>query len=79
MNSKVVDHVDHAVPSQTDKIVRRLDEFPELLAALRDSDFLTARSFCAQMFNLDARTSQASPSPASTVQMAMKAFAMKAF
>ena len=33
MNSKVVDHVDHAAPFQSDKIVRRLDEFPELLAA----------------------------------------------
>jgi hypothetical protein len=74
MNSKVVDHVDHAVPFQTDTIVRRLDEFPELLAALRDSDFLTARSFCAQMFNLDGRTTPAAPKPASTVQIAMRAF-----
>jgi hypothetical protein len=53
--------IDHAVPVPTDKIVRRLDDFPELLAALRDSDFLTARSFCAQMFNLDARTSPEQP------------------
>ena len=74
MNSKVFDHVDHAVPFQTDKIVRRLDEFPELLAALRDSDFLTARSFCAQMFNLDARTNLATMRPVSGVQAALKAF-----
>jgi hypothetical protein len=71
MNSKIVDH---AIPFQTDKIVRRLDEFPELLAALRDSDFLTARSFCAQMFNLDGRTNPAAPRPVSEAQIAMKAF-----
>ena len=70
MNSIVIDH---AVPVSTDKIVRRLDEFPELLAALRDSDFLTARSFCAQMFNLDARTSFEQARPLITVQTAMKA------
>jgi len=75
MNSRVVDH---AVPLQTDKIVRRLDDFPELLAALRDSDFLTARSFCAQLFNLDARTSLEAPRPTSAVPTAMKALAMKA-
>lgn len=68
MNSRVID----AVPVQTDKIVRRLDEFPELLAALRDSDFLTARSFCAQMFNLDARPSLELPRPTSVVQAAIK-------
>ncbi len=71
MNSNFVDS---AVLVHTDTIVRRLDDFPELLAALRDSDFLTARSFCAQMFNLDARTSLAAPRPASAVQAAMKAF-----
>jgi len=72
MNSKVIEHVDHAVPFQTDKIVRRLDEFPELLAALRDSDFLTARSFCAQMFNLDERTTPATPKPTSIAQITMQ-------
>ena len=41
------------VPLQTDKTVRRLDEFPELLQALRDCDLLTARLFCAQVFSLD--------------------------
>jgi hypothetical protein len=70
MNSIVIDH---AIPVPTDKIVRRLDDFPELLAALRDSDFLTARSFCAQMFNLDARTSLEQPRPTGVVQTAMKA------
>jgi hypothetical protein len=47
------DVVEHA-----GRVVRQNDgaPVPELLAALRDSDFLTARSFCARMFNLDART-----------------------
>lgn len=77
MNSRVVNPT---IPLQTDKIVRRLDEFPELLAALRDSDFLTARSFCAQLFNFDARTSSlVAPGPASAAQVAMKTLAMKAF
>lgn len=70
MNNKVVDHVEHAIPPQTDTIVRRLDEYPELLAALRDSDFLTARSFCAQLFNLDGRTNAAEPRPVSAMQIA---------
>src|SRR5690348_16165613 len=39
----------------TDKIVRRLDNFPELLQALRDGDLLTGRLFCAQLFGFDAR------------------------
>ena len=40
-----------------DKIVRRLDLFPELLQALRDGDLLTGRLFCAQLFDFDARRS----------------------
>ena len=35
----------------TDKIVQKLDDFPELLQALRDADLLTARLFCARLFN----------------------------
>lgn len=76
MNSRVVNPT---IPLQTDKIVRRLDEFPELLAALRDSDFLTARSFCAQLFNFDARTTLVAPGPTRAAQIAMKTLAMKAF
>ena len=38
-----------------DKIVRRLDNFPELLQALRDGDLLTGRLFCAQLFGFDRR------------------------
>jgi hypothetical protein len=34
-----------------DKIVRRLDDFPELMQALRGGDLLTGRLLCAQLFN----------------------------
>ena len=30
-----------------------LDEFPQLIEALRDGDLLTARSLCAQLFGID--------------------------
>jgi hypothetical protein len=33
--------------------VRKLDEFPELLEALREGDLQTARLFCAQLFGID--------------------------
>lgn len=36
-----------------DRIVRRLDEFPELNRALRTGDVSTGRFLCAQLFNLD--------------------------
>jgi len=36
-----------------DKIVRRLDQFPELVQALRDGDLVTGRLFCAQFFDCD--------------------------
>jgi hypothetical protein len=36
------------------KIVRRLDEFPELERALRDGDRLTGRLCCARLFDFDA-------------------------
>lgn len=44
--------------SPIDKIVRRLDDFPELLHALRDGDLLTGRLFCAQLFDCAGRTNQ---------------------
>lgn len=56
----------------TDKTVRRLDDFPELLHALRDGDLQTGRLFCAQLFDCDGRrnrfgevttTSQAATNP----------------
>jgi hypothetical protein len=43
------------VPFHGDKIVRRLDEFPDLVQALRDGDLLTGRMFCARLFDFDAR------------------------
>jgi hypothetical protein len=55
----------------TDKTVRRLDDFPELLQALRDGDLLTGRLFCAQVFNLDGRQNHPDEVP-STLQAAMK-------
>jgi hypothetical protein len=39
--------------NRTDKTVRRLDDFPELLHALRDGDLQTGRLFCAQLFGCD--------------------------
>ena len=35
-------------------IVCRLDQFPELTAALRSGDIVTARRICAQLFDLDS-------------------------
>jgi len=37
-----------------DKIVRRVDDFPELVRALRECDFVKGRTFCAQLFPFDA-------------------------
>jgi hypothetical protein len=52
----------------TNKIVRRLDEFPELLEALRDGDLLTVRFLWAQLCDCDGRRN-----PTRTPQAAMKA------
>jgi hypothetical protein len=56
-----------------DKIVRRLDEFPELEKALRDGDLLTGRLFCAQLFAYDGRRNRLSTGTL-TLQAAMKRF-----
>jgi len=37
-----------------EKIVFKLDFFPELIQALRDGDLLTGRLFCAQLFGFGA-------------------------
>ena len=34
-----------------EKIVRRLEDFPELMQALRGGDLLTGRLLCAEVFN----------------------------
>jgi hypothetical protein len=64
---------ENPVPLQTEKIVRRLDEFPELLQALRDCDLLTARLFCAQLFNLDGPHNSPASKPMNTLRSAMSA------
>ena len=58
-------------PLHTDKIVCRLDLFPELVQALHDGDLLTGRLFCARLFNLDERRNHVGE--ATTLQAAMKA------
>jgi hypothetical protein len=37
-----------------DTIVCRLDQFPELAAALQSGDIVTARRICSQLFDLDS-------------------------
>jgi hypothetical protein len=58
--------------NSSDKIVRRLDDFPELLQALRDGDLVTVRFLWAQLCDCDGRrnrTGEVTP----TLQAAMKA------
>ena len=43
----------HPIFLHTDKIVCRLDLFPELVRALHDGDLLAGRLFCAQLFNCE--------------------------
>jgi|SRR5438552_5435459 len=45
--------VENPASLHADKIVCRLDAFPELIQALHDGDLLTGRLFCAQLFDLD--------------------------
>lgn len=63
---------EQTVALHTDKIVRRLDDFPELVRALRDGDLLTGRSFCARLFDGDARRNHLGELRP-TLQAAMKA------
>jgi len=37
--------------AHADKIVRRLEDFPELMQALRRGDLTAGRLLCAQVFN----------------------------
>jgi len=46
-----------------DRIVRRIDDYPELDQALRDGDLSTARVLCARLFDL--RQEKVSKTPAS--------------
>ena len=47
--------MDNPISLQTDKIVCRLDLFPELVRALHYGDLQTGRWFCAQLFDCNAR------------------------
>jgi hypothetical protein len=38
-----------------DKVVFRLDDFPELTKALRDGDLTTGRTLCARLFDFEPR------------------------
>ena len=50
--------------AQSDKIVRRLEDFPELMRALRGGDLRTGRLLCAEVFNFYPRARFASASDA---------------
>jgi hypothetical protein len=52
--------VENSLFVDRDRIVRRLDEFPDLNRALRTGDVPTARILCARLFNLDGRQGLAS-------------------
>ena len=55
MATATIAKVDNRVPLYTDKIVCRLDLFPELVQALHHGDVLTGRLFCAQLFDCDGQ------------------------
>ncbi len=59
MATPVGTKVESSVPAESDRIVRRLDEFPELKNAIHRGDVPTGRFLCAQLFNPEAR--QGSP------------------
>ena len=67
MATTAVARVDNQGLHHTDKIVRRLDDFPELLQALRDGDLPTVRFLWEQLFDCDSRRN-----PAPTLQAATK-------
>jgi len=47
-------NVKNSASTDRDRIVRRLDEYPELKKALRNGDVPTGRYLCAQLFKLEA-------------------------
>ena len=55
MATPVDNGVQSSVLTDRDRIVRRLDEFPELKNAIRRGDVPTGRYLCAQLFKLDAQ------------------------
>jgi hypothetical protein len=43
---------------QGDRIVRRIDDYPELSKALREGDLPTARLLCARLFDLECGSAE---------------------
>jgi hypothetical protein len=68
MATAAVAKVDNQVPLHAETTVRRLEDFPELVQALRDGDLVTVRFLCAQLFDCDSRRN-----PTRTPQAAMNA------
>jgi len=54
------------------KIVRRLDDFPELMQALRGGDLLTGRLVCAQLFNFHRPAKFGDASATESLKMKVK-------
>jgi hypothetical protein len=53
MNGECLDRAFNS-PDSLDKIVRRLDDFPELAQALRDGNQVSARLLFAQLFDIES-------------------------
>jgi hypothetical protein len=53
MATPVGPRVENSLFVDRDRIVRRLDEFPDLNNALRTGDVSTGRMLCARLFNLE--------------------------
>ena len=55
MATAAVARVDNQVPLHTETTVRRLEDFPELLQALRDGDLVKVRFFWEQLLDGDGQ------------------------
>ncbi len=53
MATPVGPRVENSLFVDRDRIVRRLDEFPDLNKALRTGDVSTGRMLCARLFSLE--------------------------
>ncbi len=59
ISTHVGPRVENAIFVDRDRIVRRLDEFPDLNKALRTGDIRTGRMLCARLFSLDGQQTPA--------------------
>ena len=75
MATAAVAKVDNQVPLHAHKIVRRLEDFPELAQALRDGDLLTVRFFWEQLVDCNGQQNLHMGEPTPTPEAAMKAHA----